>query len=278
MEFLVEVISQFLSGLVVIVGDAEFEFALFGPQDDRLAVHAADHVEGRLGLAAQGQFQEVGLDARLEGLAQLGLDFKEAVGWAQAAQALVRAFVVIVFDPEFDPLAGGVEALELGADEELLPDRRPKPLDLAQGHGVMRPGFDVADAVLLELGFEAAGAAPGGVLAAVVGQHLLGRFELGDGHPVNLQHRFGGGAAEQIGAHQVAGVVIQIGDEIGVAAAESEGKDIRLPHLVGSGPLEEARTGEIAYPLLGRGRHELRLLEALAHRAGAGGQEEPTAQ
>jgi len=30
---------------------------------------------------------------------------------------------------------------------------------------MMRPALDVADAVFLELGFEAAGAAPGGVLA-----------------------------------------------------------------------------------------------------------------
>ena len=102
--------------------DTEFEFALLGAEDDRLAVHAADHVEGRLGFAAQGQLQEVFLDAGLEGLAQLGLDLEEAVRRAQAVDALVRALVVVIFDPEFDALAGVLEAVELGADQELLPD------------------------------------------------------------------------------------------------------------------------------------------------------------
>ena len=37
-----EVISQFLGGLVLIVGDTEAQLALLVPQHDGLAVHAAD--------------------------------------------------------------------------------------------------------------------------------------------------------------------------------------------------------------------------------------------
>lgn len=50
---------------------------------------------------------------------------------------------------------------------------------------MLRPRLEVRDAILLELGFEAAGAAPAGVLAAIVGKHLLGRLELagGQGRP-----------------------------------------------------------------------------------------------
>jgi hypothetical protein len=274
----VEVIGQFLGGLVLIVGDTEFEFAFLGAQDDGLAVHAADHVEGGLGLAAQGQFQEVVLDAFFEGLAQLGLNGEEAVGRAESGDALVGPLVVVVFDPELDALAGGLEALELGADQELLPDGGPEALDLAQGHGVMGAGLDMGDAVFLEFGGEAAGAPPGGVLAAVVGEHLARGFELGDGDAIDLDDGLGGGAAEEVGSDQVAGVVIEEGDEVGIAAAQPESEDVRLPHLVGGGPLEEARAGDIALFLFGRGRHELGLLEALAHGAGAGRQEEPAAQ
>src|SRR5580698_5618062 len=55
---LVEVISEFLF-LVLLIADTEFEFALLRAEHDGLAVHASDHIEGRLGFAAQGQFQEV---------------------------------------------------------------------------------------------------------------------------------------------------------------------------------------------------------------------------
>jgi len=96
-----------------------------------LAVHPSDHVKGRLGFAAQGQFQEVVLDAGLNGLAQLGLDLEKAVGRAKTLDALIGATMVVVFNPELDALAGRLEALELGADQEVLPDRGPEPLDLA---------------------------------------------------------------------------------------------------------------------------------------------------
>ena len=102
--------------LIVLIADTEFEFALLGAEHDRLAVHPPDHVEGRLRFAAQGQFQEVLLNARLHGFAEFILDLEEAIRRAQAFNPLMRPLVVVVFDPEFDPFAGGVEAVELGAD------------------------------------------------------------------------------------------------------------------------------------------------------------------
>jgi len=61
-----------------------------------LAVHAADHVKGRLGFAAQGQFQEVVLNARFEGLAQLALDLEEPIGGAQIREAMKEADAELV--------------------------------------------------------------------------------------------------------------------------------------------------------------------------------------
>jgi hypothetical protein len=68
--FLIEVIGEFLF-VVLLITDTEFEFALLGAEHDGLTVHPADHVERRLGFAAQGQLQEVVLDAGFDGLAQL---------------------------------------------------------------------------------------------------------------------------------------------------------------------------------------------------------------
>jgi hypothetical protein len=112
---LVEVINEFFGLLVFRIAQFEFEFALLGPEHDRLAFHAAHHVEGSFGLAAQGHLQKVFLDAGFDGLAELSLDLEEAISGTQALNALVRALVVVIFDPEFDPFARLIEAVELGA-------------------------------------------------------------------------------------------------------------------------------------------------------------------
>lgn len=259
--------------------DAEFEFALFGVEHDGLTVHAADHVEGRPGLAAQGQFQQVVLQARFEGLLEFGLDLEEPVGRTETPDALMGATVVVVFDPEFDPLPGRLKALELGAGEELAPDGGPEAFDLAQGHGMMGAALDVGDPILFELGLETADTAPCGVLAPVVGKHLLGRLILAGSHPVNLDDRMGRGAAEQVRARDEPGIIIQVGNQVGVFAAQPEGEDVALPHLVGGGPLEEPWPGEVALAAFGSGRlHQAGPVQPVAHGLRAGGQQEEPSQ
>ena len=165
---LLEVVDEFL--VLVSIVDREFEFTFFGPENDGLTFHAADHVEGRLGFTAQRQFQQVFLDAGFHGFAQLGGDFEVAVGRTQTFDALVRPFVVVILNPEPDALARRLEAFELGAGEELLPDAFPEALDLAQRHGMMGPTLQVVHAVLPELGLEAGRPPPAGVLPPLVGE------------------------------------------------------------------------------------------------------------
>jgi hypothetical protein len=71
-------------------------------------------------------------------------------------------------------------------------------------------------------------------------------LELADALPVDFDDGVSGGTAEEIGGRDETRIIIEEGDEIGIAAAESESEDIRLPHLVGSSALEEARAGEVA--------------------------------
>jgi hypothetical protein len=262
----------------LFIGQFEFEFAFLRAQDDRLAFHAPHHVEGRPRFAAQGHLQEIVFDPGFEGLAQLGLNFEEAIRRAQPADALVRALVIVIFDPELDALPRIVERVKLGPFEKLLPDRGPEPLDFAQGHGVMGAGFDMGDAVFAQFGFEARGAPPGGVLPAVVGQHFLGRFELARSDPIDLDDRLGGGAAEQIRRRDEARVIIQEGDEIRILAAQPEGEDIRLPHLVGRGPLEEPRAGEVTRWPRPCFLQQAGGVQLLAHRFRAGLHQEAPAQ
>jgi hypothetical protein len=207
----------------------------------------------------------------------LGGDFEITVRRAKAFDTLVGPFVVVVFDPEFDALAGRLEALELGPGQKLLPDRSPEAFDLAQGHGVMGPAFEVGHAILLQLGLETAGAPPGGVLAAVVGEHFLGRRELGRGDPIDFDDGLGGGTAEEVGADHETRVIVQETDQVGIAAAQSEREDITLPHLIGCGPLEEARSRKIA-PRPGRAADQALFSEPGPDGLGAGTQHQPPPQ
>jgi len=192
---LVEVIDQFLF-FVLFVTDTEFEFALLGPEHDGLTVHAADHVEGGLRFATQGQFQKIFLDAGLDGLAQRRLDFEEAIGRTEPFDPLMWSLVVVILDPELDSLASRLEAVELSTGQELLPNAFPEAFDLAQRHRMLGAAFEVSHPILFQFGLETAGAAPGSILAAIVREHLLGRLKLTGRYSIDFNHRLSRGTAE----------------------------------------------------------------------------------
>ncbi len=209
---------------------------------------------------------------------QLLRDAEEAVRGAEAVQRLVGPAVVVVLHPEPDPLAGGVEALELGAREELLPDGLPEPLDLAERHGVVGPALQVVDAILLELGLEAGGPPPAGELPALVGEQLLRDPVLRHRPAIDLQDVLRGLAAEDVEPDDIAGVIVDEADQVGVLAAQAEGEDVGLPELIRRGALEEARPGRITPGLGTRRLEELVLVEGAAHRLPAPGQEQDPPQ
>ena len=187
--------------------------------------------------------------------------------------------IVVILDPEFDPVSGRLKTLELGASQELPPDRRPKAFDLPQRHGVMGTALDVSDPVLLEFGLEPTDPSPVGILPTVIGEHLLGRLILSRGHPVDLDHRVRGGAAKQIGPGNEPGIVIQISNEVGVASPQPEGEDIALPHLVGRSPFEEAGPGHVPSRLAPGWRlHQARPVQSLTNGLRAGWEQKQTPQ
>jgi hypothetical protein len=257
----------------VSIFDGEFEFSFFGPQYHRLPLHAADHIEGGFGFPAQRHLEQVFLDAGFDGRAQFGGDFEETIRRAQALDALVRSFVIIVFYPEPDAFAGGVEALELGAGKELLPDGLPEAFDFPQRHGMMRAGLEMVGPVLFHLGLEAGDTPPVDVLPAVVGEHLPGRLVFARRHPEDFQNVFRGVAPKEVRPDDEARIIIHESDHVGVTPAEPEGEDIRLPHLVRRGPLKETGTDQVA-SRLGRRLNQSLFLEGRANGLRAGLQEE----
>lgn len=250
------------------------DLALARLHHDRLAVQTAHHVERALRLAAKRQLQHVFADAALDDAAQFVLHLEVAVRGAQPADALVRTAVVVVLDPKPQPFPCLLETVELGTGEELAEKRLPKPLDLAEGHGVMRTALEVMNAVLLQLFFEPRGTAPVGKLPPVVGQHLTRNAKLAHAATIDLQHMLGGLTAEQVAAGQETAVIVHVADHVGVLAAQAKREDVGLPHLVRCGTLEEAGFARVALGLGLRLLDQIMLVQRLAHRVRAGRQEQ----
>jgi hypothetical protein len=237
-------------GLRFLALDEHLHLALLGPDDHGLLAHPAHHIEGTLRFASQGQLECVLLHAPLNDLPQFLGNGKEAVGWTEALQRLVRPLVVVMLRPQPDPLPRRLETVELRSYQELFPDGFPESLDLAQRHGVMGPALDVMDPILAQLRLEARSSAPTRVLAPLIGEHLFGHAIFGRRRAIDLQNVLGRLAAKDVRSHHVAGEIVHETDQVGVLAAQTKGEDVGLPHLVGRGALKEARLGRIA-PRLG---------------------------
>jgi len=260
-----QVVREFLIPGALFVIELHLDLSLLGADYHRLLAEPPDHVEGRLGLAAQRQLLNVVGNAALDHGSQFLRDGEEPVRRAQPVQRLVRSLVVVVFHPQADPLAGLLEAIELRPHQEVLPDCFPVPLDLAQRHRMMRLALEVVDAILLELLFEPRFAPPRRVLSPVVGEHLLGQPILGHRRAVDLQHVLGRLAAKQIQPDDVARVVIDEADQVGVLAPQPEREDVGLPHLVGRRALEEPWLGRIPPGFLPAPLDELLLVQRAPH-------------
>ncbi|HZY05834.1 MAG TPA: hypothetical protein VFF02_20275 [Anaeromyxobacteraceae bacterium] len=269
-----EVVADLLGRARLRAIDEHLHAAPLGLDHDGLLPEPPHHVEGTFRLPAQGELEDVLLDAFLDHLPEFFGDAEEAVGGAEALERLVGPAVVVVLHPEPHPLAGGLEALELGADQKLLPDRLPEALDLAQGHGMVGAALQVVHVVLPELGLEAGGPPPAGELPALVGEELLGEAVLGHRPAVDLEDVLCRLAAEDLEPHHVAGVVVEEANEIGVLAAELEGEDVGLPELVRGRPLEGAGRGRVARRLGFLLPEQVLRMQRAAHRLPAHGQEQ----
>jgi hypothetical protein len=186
---------------------------------------------------------------RLDARAHRGGGPEEPVGGRQSPQPLVRALEVVVLDKKPHAPMAVLEVREHRAREKLLPQGLPEPLDLPAGLRMMRPALHMLDAVALQLRLELRAAAPGGVLAALIGEDLPRRPVLGNPTAQRFQHQHASLVVRHRQTHQIPGVIVQKGRNVDAfMAAQQEREQIRLPQLVGLRPLEVLHDLLASYP------------------------------
>jgi hypothetical protein len=159
----------------------------------------------------------------------------------------VRALEVVVLDVEPEPPIEVREIGEHGPRQELVPQRLPEALDLAQGLRVLRTALDVTDPVLPHQLLERGLTPPGCVLPALIRQHLARDPVVGDAALERLEHQLRALVVRQRVRDHVTAVVVEEPRQVHpLVAAKVEGEDVRLPELVRLGPLESP------WPLLAR--------------------------
>ena len=151
----------------------------------------------------------------------------------------MRPLEVVGADVERKPL---LEVREVGEDrprQEFLPQRLPEALDLAHGLWVLRPALDVPNPFSPQLFLEFRRPAPRRVLPPLVRQDLLRRSVGGDAAPKSLHDQGRSLVVRQGKRNQVPRVIVHEGRQVhAVVAPQKKREDVRLPELIGLGPLE----------------------------------------
>jgi hypothetical protein len=167
---------------------------------------------------------------------------EESVGRYETFDALMRALEVVCVDVQAQPSLAIAVVAEDRAREKLLPQRLPETLHFAQRLRVLRSALDVTDALPSQLLLEVRLTPPRRVLTPLVGQDLAWRTPRRDGSLQRLHHQTRSLVMRHRPAHQEARVVVHEGRHVqALVAPQQEGKDIRLPHLIRSRPLEAPR-------------------------------------
>lgn len=131
----------------LLVADADLEPAAFGGDGEVAIAEATDEIERLARRLLVREAHRVGRDVFLDGFTHVWSRAEEAVGRHEPIERLVRALEVVGVDEELDaPVAVG-EVREHSAREELVPERLPEALDLAEGLRMLGPTLDVMDAV-----------------------------------------------------------------------------------------------------------------------------------
>jgi hypothetical protein len=89
--------------------------ALFGSDHHRLVSHATDHVKRIPGFAPQRKLQGIFLHALFQCFLHHMLDLEKPIGRTQTPNALMRALIIVIFDPKCGPFHRIIKTCELSS-------------------------------------------------------------------------------------------------------------------------------------------------------------------
>jgi len=225
------------------IADVNLEALLARGDRETLVAELADDVEGLLQRLFERDSQRIGRHGALDLCPNVRCRLEEAVGGHEAVESLVRPLKIVVRQEVYEPLLRVDGVREHGAAEELVPQRLPESLDLAERLRMLWPTSDVVDAHprqrLLELGL----ASPHRVLPAVVSEHLRRLPVRRDAGLERLHHeRRLLMVCERVADDETAVVVHEDADVQPLVAPQPKREDVRLPQLVRRRALEAPRT------------------------------------
>ena len=212
-------------------------------QGDRPPPDAPEDVHRLPRRAVDRRRQLVGLHLSLERLAQRVLGTEETVRRHQPSDPLMRAEVVVESDPVAESALRLRQAVGPHPLPKLRPDRLPQSLALAHRLRVVRRRQHLTDAEAVQPLAEGRPPAPAVVLRALVGEDLLRLAESLDAFFEGFEHELLPLVRQQPPAHDVAAVVVQEDRQRDTApgARQHETRDVALPELTRTGPLETPR-------------------------------------
>ena len=160
------------------LADLDFDIVSLADNTNVDTTQLTQKIEWWLRLLAHGQPQAVFLTALLHSGFNVLRHTIEPVCRTRTLDPLMRTLMVVISHPMIQPLARVSERSKHCFFQELAPDRLPEPLDLTQGHRVLRCRPDMLDALLFESLLELGFTAPGGELATIVTEDFTWRTPL----------------------------------------------------------------------------------------------------
>ena len=237
-----------------LVSELHAQRAASGRDAQILVAHATDDVEGLPRRLLERQPQRVRVHRLLHRGSHVWRRLEESIGRHEPLDSLMRPLEVIRVDVQPKaPLAVGVVAEDRPA-QELLPERLPESLHLAQRLRMLRTALDVRDPLAPQLLLEVRLPAPCCVLAPLIGQDLTRRPPGRDAALQRFHHEARALVVRHRPAHEEARVVVHEGGHVEtLVTPEQKREDVRLPHLIRRCALEAPR------PVLPRRRRRRRL-------------------
>jgi hypothetical protein len=207
-----------------------------------LIAEATDQIEWLLRRLLLRHPQCVALHLRFDRRAHVRCRAKVSIRGHCTLDALMGTLEVVVLDEERESAQAVSEVREDRLAQKLLPQRLPEALDLAERLRMLRPTLAVRDAVATEQLLKLRLATPRRVLPTLIRQYFLRLAILRNAALDRLDYQTRFLVMRHRPRHDVARVVVHEADEVhALMAAQLEGEDVALPHLIRRRALEAPR-------------------------------------